>query len=376
MDFKNILENTIPTWMRMRPIFLTLLGMVSLLSLNHANASDLFALEKYLDEFSTKIGLNGNVFIATNNEVLFSKSYGFSNFQERSPLTYESQFYIGSVTKQFTAVAILRLVQEGKISLEDKISKLIPEFSRTPWAQDVTIKHLLNHTSGIFEPNPLENQSKPPFSKVEDVISYLKDKHAMSELGKLFLYSNNGYLVLGYIIEKITQKSLDVYLKQAFFDPLEMASTCLSAYTPYEKHYNLRALPHLYKDGGMIDILNQYYVDFPFSAGGLISTVEDLWKWNKALYEGKIIADPLIKEFTTPHLLGYGLGITIETFANGTIVYKHGGSIDGYHSLLIYLPQQKMTVCVLTNVDYPSPHRMEALMSTLTMMIDSSEIGT
>lgn len=348
---------------------LLILSFIGIMSVHFAQASEYSSIEKYLDTFSRKIGLNGNVLITHDDKIILSKSYGMSDFKSKTPLVYKSQFHVGSVTKQFTAVAVLKLIQEKRISLKDKVSDLIPEFANTPWAQEVTIKHLLNHTSGIYEPNPLEGEHKPHFSEVGEVITYLKDKPSISQPGKLFLYSNNGYLVLGYIIEKIAQKSLAQYLKDTFFEPLQMNSTNLCSDHQKSSAPSL-ALPHIYKDGGAIDSVDKYYVDFPFSAGGLISTTEDLWKWNKALYNGHIINESLLQDFVTPNLLGYGLGITIETFANGDVIYKHGGAIDGYHSLLIYLPKQKVTICVLTNVDYPSPHRMEALMSNLTMMIE------
>lgn len=348
---------------------LLILSFMGIVFIYCAQASEYSAIDKYLDTFSRKIGLNGSVLIAHDDKILFSKNYGLHDFKSKIPIAHESQFHVGSVTKQFIGVAILNLVQEKKISLKDNVSDLIPQFSETPWAQGVTIKSLLNHTSGIYEPTPLESEYKPHFSKVEEVIDYLKDKPSISKPGKLFLYSNNGYLVLGYIIEKITQKPSALYLKEIFFDPLRMSSTCLCSDHRKISTSSL-ALPHTYKDGGLIKPIDKHYVDFPFSAGGLISTTKDLWKWNKALYNGHIINKSLLKEFVTPNLLGYGLGITIETFANGDVIYKHGGAIDGYHSLLIYLPKQQVTICVLTNVDYPSPHRMEALMSNLTMMIE------
>lgn len=350
---------------------LLILLFISMMSVNFSQASDLSSIEKYLGVFSKSIGLNGNVLIAQNDKVLFAKSYGMSDFKSKIPMTYESQFHVGSVTKQFTAVAILRLVQEKRISLKDLVSDLIPQLSETPWAQYVTVKNLLNHTSGIYEPNPIESEHKPHFSEIGDVITYLKDKPSISRPGKLFLYSNNGYLVLGYIVEKITQKPLALYFKETFFVPLQMNSTRLCS-DPQKNSTASLALPHIYKDGGIIDLVDKYYVNFPFSAGGLISTTEDLWKWNKALYNVLIINTSLLKELVTPGLLGYGLGVAIETFANGDIIYKHGGAIDGYHSLLMYLPKQKISICVLTNVDYPSPHRMEALMSNLSLMITQS----
>lgn len=334
-------------------------------------ACDKSAFGHYLDNYSSIIGLNGNVLIAHDEEVVFSKSYGFADFSTKEPLGIDSQFCIGSVTKQFTAVAILKLVQEGQLSLEDKIGDLIPEFSRTPWAQGVTTKHLLAHTSGIFEPNPRESEGKTAFIIVQDVVAYLADKPSISKPGSLFLYSNNGYLVLGYLLEKKSKKSLEDYFKDVFFAPLAMDSTYLHAFplTPNYKMSALLAAPHVYKDGGIIEKLEKRYVNFPFSAGGIVSTTGDLWRWNKALYAGKIISTGLLEALSTPNLLGYGFGITVETFANGTIIYKHGGAIDGYHSLLAYLPKQKITITVLTNVDYYAPHRMEALMSILSMMI-------
>ena len=184
--------------------------------------SEISHIEKYLDKFSNHIGFNGNVLVAKNNEILFSKSYGYSDIKRKIPLNPKSEFHIASITKQFTSVAILKLVQDKQISLEDKISNLIPEFANAPWAQGVTINHLLHHTSGIYEPSPIET---PKFSKIEEVIDYFKDKPSASKPGKIFMYSNFGYNILAYIVQKITHKPLGIYFKEAFFDPLEMHYT-------------------------------------------------------------------------------------------------------------------------------------------------------
>lgn len=331
-------------------------------------------IEHYLDRFSQIIGLNGNVLITKDDTVVLSKSYGYADLASKIPLSKDSQFCIGSVTKQFTAIAILRLVQDSKLSLSDPIRKLIPDFKDAPWAEDVSVEHLLSHTSGIFEPNHIQKKVAPSFKSIDQIIDYLKNKPSISKPGDLFLYSNTGYIVLGYLIEKITSQPLDLYLHGTFFAPLEMHSTSLQTlHQPYEcqKQEQTATLvsPHQYKDSGIIAPIEKIYCDIPYAAGGLISTTGDLTKWNRGLYGGEIISNSLLERFLSPHHLGYGLGITVETYADTSVIYKHGGAIDGYHSLLLYLPKQKVSICVLTNVDYNSPHRMEALMDNLSMMM-------
>lgn len=350
----------------MRVIFYTIIFKCVLGLSYYANAINIKSCEQFLDEFSSKIGLNGNILVSKNDEILFEKSYGYMNISQKTPLSHESQFGIGSITKQFTAVAILKLVQDQLIALDSKIPDIILQFKNTPWAQNVTIEHLLTHTSGIYTPSPLENDATQ-FTSLNQVIDYLVDKPSTSKPGHIFMYSNNGYLVLGYIIEALRNKSLACYMKENFFDPLGMNSTYLRI--DNTSCSDLLAIPHVYKDGGSIEKLEKYWLTFPFSAGGIVSTTHDLSKWNSALYNEKIISKNLLEQFLSPRELGYGLGIIIETVANGDTIYLHGGCIDGYQSILLYLPAQKTTICVLTNVDYHNTNRMDALKLQLSMMI-------
>ena len=163
-------------------------------------------------------------------------------------------------------------------------------------------------------------------------------------------------------------------MREVFFNPLSMNSTYLRMHHRLSESLKIprMTIPHIYKDDGSVEALkvdDTVYVDFPFVAGGLVSTVTDLEKWNAALYGGQVLSPNMLSEFGTPYQLGYGLGIYKETFANGQDIYKHGGAVDGYQSLLIYLPYKETTICVLTNVDYPNPHRMEALMDHLSMLV-------
>ena len=331
-------------------------------------------IEGYLDQFSHIIGLNGNVLITRGDRTVLSKSYGYEDFENNIPFTAESQFCIGSVTKQFTAVALLRLVEQNKLKLEDYIGDLIPEFEKAPWAENVTVEHLLTHTSGIYELSPHERDEATPVKDMKQIIDIFKDKPSISRPGELFLYSNMGYVILGYLIEQLTAKPLKSYLRETFFVPLHMESTHLKTWhQPYafktQEGTRALALPYQYNDGGIISPVDKIYNDISFAAGGLISTAADLVTWNRALYGGALISKDLLNRFLTPKSLGYGLGMIIETYADMNMVYKHGGAIDGYHSLLLYLPKQKASVCVLTNVDYYTPHRIEALMDNLCLLL-------
>jgi CubicO group peptidase (beta-lactamase class C family) len=160
------------------------------------------------------------VIVSQNGQILYQKGFGYSDVEHSIPITPETEFRIGSITKQFTAAAILKLQENGKLSLNDKLSTFIPDYPR---GDEVTIHHLLTHTSGIPS-----YTSKPDFRKTLTfqidplkLIDSLKNDTFVFDPGELHIYSNSGYFLLGYIIEKISSKSLQDYLKETFFDPLD-----------------------------------------------------------------------------------------------------------------------------------------------------------
>ncbi len=289
------------------------------------------------------------VIVSQNGQIVYQKGFGYSDVEHSIPITAETNFRIGSITKQFTAAAILKLQENGKLSLDDKLSKFIPDYPR---GDEVTIHHLLTHTSGIPS-----YTSKPDFRKTLTfqidplkLIDSLKNDTFVFDPGELHIYSNSGYFLLGYIVEKISGKSLQDYLKETFFDPLDMKDTGIY-------HRNLK-LDHEAAGYSYIHGHVRKAIDWDMSraggAGALYSTIIDLNKWNEALFNGKVLKESILKAALTPVVLNdgstvhYGYGLYIDEICGMKLIH-HGGDLDGFTSYLMRIPQENFNVAVLAN---------------------------
>jgi len=295
------------------------------------------------------------VLVAQDGKVLYKKGFGYANIKDQVPVTPDTKFRIGSVTKQFTASAILKLQENNLLSVNDKLSKFIPDFPR---GDEVTIHQLLTHTSGIHS----YTGKSDFFDRVTKTISpdslilYFKNDPYDFNPGDRFLYNNSGYFLLGYIIGKVSGKPYDVYLKETFFDPLGMKNTGV--------HYAGIKLDHeakgySKKDGKYEESLN-WDMSWAGGAGALYSTVDDLLKWNQALYGGKVISEKSLKAARTPVVLNsgaeppgkYGYGLGLNSF-RGMDNVGHSGGLHGFLTQLMYYPKEKMSVVMFTNTSDP-----------------------
>jgi CubicO group peptidase (beta-lactamase class C family) len=294
------------------------------------------------------------VLVARDGNVLYRKGFGYADINSKIKVTPETKFRIGSVTKQFTAAAILKLQENNKLSVNDKLSKFIPDFPR---GDEVTIHHLLTHTSGIHS-----YTSKPGFiDKVtttiseQDLVNSIKNDPYDFNPGEQWSYNNSGYFLLGYIIGKVSGKPYATYLKETFLDPLQMTNTGV--------HYagiklENEALGYS-KDKGKYDATINWDMSWAGGAGALYSTLDDLLKWNTALYNGKILKDESLKAATTsvtlkngekPQQGEYGYGLGISKF-RGTPVIQHGGGLHGFLTQLAWYPAEKLSVVMFTNTN-------------------------
>ena len=292
------------------------------------------------------------VLVARNGEILFNKGYGFASLEHRVPVTSETKFRIGSISKQFTAAAILRLQEEHKLDVHDPLSKFIPDYPR---GKEVTIHHLLTHTSGIHD-----YIAKPDFLKSvtlgvkpEDWIQSFKNDPYDFDPGTKWAYCSSGYFLLGYIIEKVSGKTYAEYLKDQLFDPLEMRDT--GVHTPtaiIEKE----AFGYSYEGNTLQKALN-WDMSKGGGAGSLYSTVNDLYLWNERLFAGKVLREDSLKAFLTPVRTGsqpldqngYGYGIGIGKL-RGLAVIAAGGGPDGFAGHLARFPTERVTIVALSNV--------------------------
>ena len=292
----------------------------------------------------------GNVLVAKGEDVVFSKSYRSANLELDVPHTLDSKFRIGSVTKQFTAAAILLLEQRGKLALTDAVKTYYPDAPAT-WDK-ITLLHLLGHTSGI--PNYTNTPDLPKLSASHvtpaELVKLVQDQPLEFEPGSTMSYSNTGYVLLGMVIEKASGTSYAEFLDVNLFKPSGMTNTGYDV--------NAAVLPHRaagYKRGPS-GLENSMYVDMttPFAAGALYSTVGDLLRWERALFGKKILSMESLNKMTTPGKGDYGMGLFIHPVGARRVI-EHGGGIPGFNSRLTYFPESDVTVVALSNLNGPGP---------------------
>jgi D-alanyl-D-alanine carboxypeptidase len=293
----------------------------------------------------------GATIIATRNgKTVFRKAYGLADIAAKTPLKPDDVLRIGSVTKQFTAVGILMLADEGKLALGDDVSKYVPTF--TSKSKPVTIEHLLTHTSGIpnFTDDAEYRINRGKLSSQAEVVARFKDLPLSFEPGSRWAYSNSGYFLLGMVIEKVSGKRYADFLAEKIFNPLGMENT---AYEGFERSAKRRVEGYQDADG-KFSIAQKIDMSVPFSAGAMVSTVDDLARWDAAITAGKLLKPETWKKAFTAYTLtdgkkttyGYGWGIVK---VQGKDAITHTGGIDGFASVATHVPGDKVFVAVLRN---------------------------
>lgn len=302
-----------------------------------------------------KVNEPGAAVIAVRKgKVIYKKAAGMADMELNVAIKPDMVFRLGSITKQFTAVAILQLAAQGKLSLQDEIKKYMPDL---PFAETITVEHLLHHTSGIKsytdKPDFFSNlrMDKSPM----EVINLTTKDSLEFKPGSQWNYNNTGYVMLGYIIEKVSGKTYEDYVQQYLFKPAGMTNS----YYGSEKRIIANRVKGYSKEGKIF--LNSEYISMslPYAAGSLLSTVEDLWKWNKALYSYQLIQKEWLDKGLTPYTLpdgkstNYGYGLS---FANvqGSKTIEHSGGIPGFSTDAIYLPKEEVFVAMFSNCECKS----------------------
>ena len=336
-----------------RPFTTTLLLFLMLVGFQPTLAQDKAAqIDALLTKYHDYGLFNGAALVAENGNVLFKNGYGDAHMEWDIPNQPDTKFRLGSITKQFTAVLILQLMQEGKLTADDPISLHMPDYPNEG-ASKVTIHHLLNHTSGIpsytslpeFFPELSRNSYTP-----DEFVEVFADLPFDFEPGAEWRYNNSGYFLLGVIIEKITGMTYEDALQDRIFGPLGMDDT------GYDHHGTIlanRAAGYERQGAGYI---NAPYLDMslPYSAGSLYSTVEDLYKWDRALYTDQVLPPDLKEKMFTPYMNDYGYGWAINERSVGETdqtvkTIGHGGGINGFNTLITRLPDDEHLVVLLNN---------------------------
>lgn len=292
----------------------------------------------------------GSVLVARGDELLLNKSYGSANLEWNIPNTPDTKFRLGSITKQFTAVAILLLEEEGKLKTSDLLSAHLPG---TPEAwKDITIHHLLSHEAGLPNVTNLpwyaENMMKP--FTAQATIDVFKDLPLDFAPGSEFRYSNSGFIVLGRLVELLSGQSYADFVRDRIFMPLGMTN---SGYDSSTQVIANRASGYAPGPNGPV---NAGYVDMsvPHGAGALYSTTGDLLRWNQGLFGGALLSAESVAKMTTPNLGGYAYGVNVTT-ANGTKRVSHNGGIQGFNTSMTYYPDEKLLVVALGNLNGNAP---------------------
>ena len=306
-------------------------------------------IESFYDTFLVRRGFNGAILVAKKGQIIFEKYHGFGNFQKHDSLNEHSSFHLASVSKTFTAMATLKLAEQGKLNLDNNIKQYFPSF---PY-EGITIKMLLSHRSGL--PNYLYFMQKlgwdvKKFSTNADVLNYLITfKPPLTHIpGTHFSYCNTNYTLLGLIIEKAAGTSYANYLTKTFFTPLQMNDT----YVFERSHDSLRAMPSYNWRGRQEGFT---FLDEGFGDKNIYSTPRDLLKWDQALYNNQMFSKQTLEEAFTPYsnekagIRNYGYGWRMNLFPNGKKIIYHNGWWHGNNTVLMRLIQDSATIIVLGN---------------------------
>lgn len=302
--------------------------------------------------------------VASKGQIIYKKAFGMANLELNVPMQPDMVFRIGSITKQFTAVAILQLMEQGKLSLQDDITKFIPDYPTQGYK--ITIEHLLTHTSGIKSyTNVPEFAGYSRIDKTpEEVIKIFRNQPMEFAPGTKWNYNNSGYFLLGYIIEKASGKSYPDYIEENFFKPLGMTGSLFGSDTKIVKNRASGYQP----DGDGVQNAEIMSMTLPYSAGSIQSTVEDLFKWNQAVHSYKLVKKETLQKAFTEYKLSdgkgtaYGYGWMLKQL-QGSPTIEHGGAINGYLCNAIYLPDQDVFVAVFSNSNGKSPDQVSLRMA-------------
>lgn len=306
-------------------------------------------------EFGNKNEPGGVFLISQNGKNLYRKAFGKANLELNVNMTPENVFQIGSMTKQFTAVAILLLEQQRKLNVNDPISQYIKDY---PNGDKITIHHLLTHTSGIKDFTKMKSISSiaQKEMKPEEMVNFFKNEPVDFAPGEKFDYNNSGYVVLGYIIELVSGTSYEDFIKKNIFDKAGMNH---SYYASDRKVIPQRAYGYHKKEQGFV---NKTVISFsvPFSSGSLMSTADDMLKWQQALNQNLILDLKETQKAFQKYKLNngeeftYGYGWHLKDI-NGIPDREHGGSVFGFKSMGVYVPAEDVYVIGLSNCDCHSP---------------------
>ncbi len=326
-------------------------------------------LENYMKALEEKENFHGTILVSKDGKLLLNKGYGYADIDQSTLIKPGTTFAIGSVTKQFTAMAIMQLVESGLISVEDKVSKYLPELAN---GKLITINQLLTHTSGLANYTDLENFFIMDSEGVVpmDMVHLIKDIPLEYTPGDGFKYSNTNYLILGIIVENITDMSLEEYLDKNIFTPLNMTSTG-TTYGVKNTAQDATAYAG-YLD--LVPIDDSVLLKKAYGAGNLYSTVEDLYRWDRALNTEKLVKKETLNLIFQEYVdisdtADYGYGWMIQNTEKGKEIF-HGGNTLGFTSNIARYVDEDLTIIVLINNGYYDVDSITEDLSSIALKMD------
>jgi D-alanyl-D-alanine carboxypeptidase len=291
------------------------------------------------------------VAVAEQGSPTFQRGYGLGNIEWSAPVTADTVFRVGSITKQFAAAGMLLLVEQKKLSLDDKLARFFPDFPR---AGEVTLRQLLNHTSGIRSyPGATERTIVRVGITVPEMVKHLGGLGYDFDPGTRWEYSNSNYFLIGAVIEQVSGQSFREFARQRLFEPLGLSRTAIDL---NEEIVPQRASGYIRDPARKGTFVNAEYshMSVPHAAGALRSTTGDLIKWTTALHGGRVLSAATYKEMTTPAKVQggedatYGLGLHLLKQQDHRLI-NHDGGIDGFEASLTYVVDSRTTIVVLAN---------------------------
>lgn len=301
------------------------------------------------------------VMVISNNEILHKKGYGQADLETHTPIGANTVFNIASVSKQFTAMAVMILAERGKLSYTDTLEKYFPELPE--YTRQITLRHLLNHTSGLadytiyWDKGPLVNKTGAVYT-ADDIVKFLaRQKKPDFAPGEKWRYSNSGYVLLARIVSKVSGQSFAQFVKENIFLPLGMNESFV--YDEIKPQPPNRAVGYI-QNGSAFKKADHNFNNFIAGDGELYSTAADLYKWDQALYTEKLVKNATLKEAFTSGVLNdgtkfnYGFGWGLGKYFNMPFV-SHSGGTDGFVAHILRFPDQRFTVIVLSNFEQLTP---------------------
>ncbi|HEX4024173.1 MAG TPA: serine hydrolase domain-containing protein [Steroidobacteraceae bacterium] len=332
----------------------------------HAPVSraDVARMQQSIERLVSQGHFMGSVLVAQGVRVLLDRGYGSADLELDVPDTPRTKFLLGSVTKQFTVAAILLLQQRGRLKISDPIKDYL--IDAPPAWDSITIFDLLTHTSGIpsYSNLPDFDSTKALPASPQQLLDRFRDQPLQFAPGTAWRYSNSGYALLGYLIERISGQSYAQFIQRNIFDPLGMKDSGYGS--------NAAIIPRRargYTPGPDGAPVNADYIDMsvPYAAGGLYSTTADLLRWEQGLYGGKLLSAASLQQMTTPFMNDYALGLMVRRTPDGQKIFTHGGAIYGFNCDVSYAQAQKLSVIVLANLNGPAAQLIGASLMQIAL---------